>query len=278
MLVIVAKRFLKVTHLHMVIKEKSPLLLRNFALRTTLLYLPYSMTQKCCLPNCLFKTFLKTQILKTQVSQVNATVQGSIVCHTHFLLCADGLPNNIIFNIAVYGDDTTLYPKCDQASDKWQQLELASELESDLEHTVDRSKKWLVDFNAGKTQMVWFDQSNNTSAIDVTVDGSALVEKSIFKMMGLSFSSKLDCSSYIISIAKTASKKIRALIHSMNFLYPEVTIYLYKSTIQSCMKYSGHVWAGALSCYLKLLHKLQKTRHVGHFILHLLPLLKSCLV
>ena len=35
-------------------------------------------------------------------------------------------------NIAIYADDTTLYSKCNQASDLWQQLELASELEFDL--------------------------------------------------------------------------------------------------------------------------------------------------
>ena len=41
-----------------------------------------------------------------------------------------------------------LYSKCDQASDLWQQLELASELESDLGDTVDWGRKWLVGFNA----------------------------------------------------------------------------------------------------------------------------------
>ena len=35
-------------------------------------------------------------------------------------------------NIAIYADDTTLYSECDQAPDMWQQLQLASELESDL--------------------------------------------------------------------------------------------------------------------------------------------------
>ena len=44
-----------------------------------------------------------------------------------------------------------IYSKCDQASDLWQKLELASELESDLQDTVDCGKKWLVDFNAAKT-------------------------------------------------------------------------------------------------------------------------------
>ena len=69
---------------------------------------------------------------------------------------------------------------------------MASELESDLQDTVDWGRKWLVDFNAGKTQLVSFDQSNNTGAIDVKMDGSILEEKPSFKMLGLTFSSKLD--------------------------------------------------------------------------------------
>ena len=70
-------------------------------------------------------------------------------------------------DIAIYADDTTLYSKCDQAFDVWQQLELASELESNQQNTVDWGRKWLVDFSAGKTQLVSFDWSNNTGAIDV---------------------------------------------------------------------------------------------------------------
>ena len=95
---------------------------------------------------------------------------------------------------------------------------LASELESDLRGAVDWGVKWLVDFNAGKTQLVSFDWCNNNGSINVKMDGSVLEEKSSFKMLGLTFSSKLDWGSYIISIAKTASKKIGALIHSMKFL------------------------------------------------------------
>ena len=81
-----------------------------------------------------------------------------------------------------------LYSKRDQASDLWKQLELASELESDRWDTVDLGKKWLVDFNAGETQLVSFDWSNNTGAIDVKMDASVLVEKWSFKMLGLAFS------------------------------------------------------------------------------------------
>ena len=62
-------------------------------------------------------------------------------------------------------------------SNLWQQFELASELESDLQDTVDWGKKWLVDFNAGETQLVLFGQSNNNGSIDVKMDGSFLEEK-----------------------------------------------------------------------------------------------------
>ena len=52
----------------------------------------------------------------------------------------------------------------------WQQFELASELESDLRDTVDWGKKWLVDFNARKTQLFLLDRSNNSGSIDVKMD------------------------------------------------------------------------------------------------------------
>ena len=75
---------------------------------------------------------------------------------TLFLLDINDFPDDVICKIAIYDDDSTLCSKCDQASDLSQQLELASELESDPQDTVDWSKKWLVGFNAGKTQLVLF--------------------------------------------------------------------------------------------------------------------------
>ena len=149
--------------------------------------------------------------------------------------------------------------------------DLASELESDLQDTLDWGRKWLLDFNTAKTQLVSYDRSNNTNAIDVKMDRSVLEEKLSFRMVRLTFSSKLYWGSYIISIAKTASKKIGALIRSMKFLSPEVALYLYKSTIRPCMDYCCHVWDGAPSCYLELLDKLQKRIcRTGLLPLHLL--------
>ena len=77
-------------------------------------------------------------------------------------------------------------------------------------------------------------------------------------MLGLTFSSKLDWGSYIISIDKTAYKKIGALIRSIKFPSSEVALYLFKSIIRPCMEYCCYVWDGASSCYLELLNKLQR--------------------
>ena len=67
-------------------------------------------------------------------------------------------------------------------------------------------KKWLFNFNTGKTWLVSFDWSNNNGSIDVKIDGSVILS---FKMLGLTLSSKMDWGSYIISIAKTASRKLK---------------------------------------------------------------------
>ena len=59
----------------------------------------------------------------SQEYPANAGVpQGSILGPTLFLLYTNYLPDDVICNITIYADNTTLYSKYDQASDLWQQL------------------------------------------------------------------------------------------------------------------------------------------------------------
>ena len=75
-------------------------------------------------------------VLEGQSAQeypVNAGIpKGSILGPTLLLLYINDFLDDVICNIVIYADDTTLYSKCDQASDLWQQLELTSELKSDI--------------------------------------------------------------------------------------------------------------------------------------------------
>ena len=97
-----------------------------------------------------------------------------------------------------------------------------------------------------------------TGAIDVKMNGSVFEGKSYFKILWRTLYIKLDWGSSIVSIAKTSSKRIGALICNMNFLSLEVALYLYKSTTGPCTEYCCHVWASAPKWYLDLLNKIHK--------------------
>ena len=128
-------------------------------------------------------------------------------------------------NIAINGDDTTLFLKCDGAS-VW--IELGFVIESKLWNTAHWDKKWLVDFHAGETQL---DLTGRTTAVLL-----------IWEWMGF-----LRCWDYLFLLhwfraltlsilLKLSQRKTGALILSTKFLSSRVASYPYISNVRPSMK------------------------------------------
>ena len=113
-------------------------------------------------------------------------------------------PDGVIYDVAVCADDITLYFESDRASGLWQQLQLSCEGESDINDTMDWGRKWLVSISVRKSQLVLFHRKI-TGAIYVKMDGSTHNGKLCYKMLGFTFTPKLDWGSCIVSFARIAS-------------------------------------------------------------------------
>ena len=80
-------------------------------------------------------------VLDGQFSQDVPVCSSRLHSRSYFyLIHITDLPD-VILNTTTYADETSLYSKCDQACDLWQQLELAYELKTYLQDTGDWGRK-----------------------------------------------------------------------------------------------------------------------------------------
>ena len=169
-------------------------------------------------------------------------------CSYTFLLYINDLPDDVICNIAIHADNTTLYCKCGWAADLWRKLELASELESDLRDTVEFGRKWHVDFKARKFK--WFCLTNLMTLVLL-----------IWKLMGLFLKKNhiLRCWGWL------------SLLNWIEALTLSLLLKLPPGKLESWFV----LWSFFLLRLLCISTEMisYRNEYAGHLVLHLLPLL-----
>ena len=141
-------------------------------------------------------------------------------------------------------------------------------MKSDTRGTVDWGKK-SAHFDTEKSEVVLFDRSNNSVAIDMWMDGFILEKNDLLRYW--SNLSKLNwIRALILTIAKTVSKKIETLISCLKFLCLEVALYFFKGTIRPGMENYVHVCAGASRCFIVEISSISyRNGYVGPLLFHL---------
>ena len=184
--------------------------------------------------HAIVKSFLSDRSLKVVVNDhksdahcINAGVpQGSLLGPTLFLIFINDLPDHILRSfVDVYADDTTVYG---HTSKHYDVLNLATDLSSDLNRTVQWGKEWLVSFNTSKTKLVSFNHQRNAPDFPlIHMDGSSLSEAPCFdRLLGLEFTPDLRWNTYIRSVAKATGKMVGSFYRSRKYLTPSAMLYL----------------------------------------------------
>ena len=184
--------------------------------------------------------------------------QGSILGPILFLVYINDLSDNMICDLAMFADDSSLYSYTDCKSTINTSQNLTDSLGLDLSKVSRWGDRWLVKFNSAKTKLLSVNRYKNPYNFPVSFSHSVLDESPSIRLVGLTLSSNLSWNEYIKSIAKQAAKKVGSLFRARSYLSRETILYLYKSLIRPCMEYCCHVWAGASSDALSLLDRIQK--------------------
>ena len=188
--------------------------------------------------------------------------QGSVLSPTLFLIFINDLLTCTSNPIHSYADDSTLHLSIRFPQRPSQQLlqqtrdEAMAHLNSDLVHISDWGNRNLVNFNSSKTQFMHLTLRRNIpDNYPLQFDNTPLTPSPSLNILGISYSQDLNFKDHVISLVKSASKKLGVLSRLRNFFNPTQLLTLYRGLIRPCMEYNSHVWGG--STHTALLNRVE---------------------
>jgi hypothetical protein len=202
--------------------------------------------------------------------------QGSVLGPVLFLVMIDDLFDAVENELDVFADDSTLWSVVDSPAAR---VSVAESLNKDLAAIEQWSKSWLVTYNHTKTELVTFSRKRDVLAFQkngLNKDGHVLAlpalnphpslsfcstvlpESTSFKIVGLTFTSKLCWSKHINNVAVNARRAIGLVKRLTRYLNPAALSTIYKSHVRSRMEYLCPIWGGAAAADLEKLNVIQR--------------------
>ena len=176
--------------------------------------------------------------------------QGSVLGPLLFLVYINDLTNDIVSNIKLFADDTSLYIEVDDPKQS------ADILNQDLRTLKNWADQWLVTFSAPKTKLLTC-SFKNVKHPNIVFDNLVLSESSSHKHLGLTITTNLSWSSHIHSIVKSVSPIVDVLKKLKYRLDRETLEKIYFSFIRSKLEYGCYIWDNCTKSDAKLLEDLQ---------------------
>ena len=178
--------------------------------------------------------------------------QGSILGPLFFLIFINDIIIDIQSNIKLFADDTSLYLIVDDP------INTATILNSDLDKIHEWSRKWLVTFNAKKTEtMIISRKSNKPHHPDLIMNNSHLLPVNEHKHLGLILSNDGSWHKHIDMIVKKAFNRLN-ILRKFKFILNRRTLeQLYFSFVRPILEYTDIIWDNST---ILLVHKIESVQ------------------
>ncbi|KAL8587797.1 hypothetical protein ACOMHN_021015 [Nucella lapillus] len=197
---------------------------------------------------------------KSTIGHVTSGVpQGSVLGPTLFLAYINDLGNNIKAKVRLFADDTILYRNIKHQQD-------ADELQTDLKTLETWEKKWQMEFNVTKCNVLSMTNKRKKIPPKYTLHGHILEQVPSAKYLGVEIHEKLHWGNHIHSITARANRTSAFVYRNLKGCPPEIQTHCYKGLVRPVLEYASPVWDPYQKDLKKCLELVQ--RRAARRILH----------
>ena len=197
----------------------------------------------------------KQKVLINQSSSACSVIQagvpqGSVLGPLLFIIYINDIADNITSLCRLFADDTSFsYSSQDQ-------VQVRSVIDHDLKKLDEWSRKWLMSFNADKTEIMIFSNCEIPD-FNFELNGQNIPIKNCHKHLGVTFSNDAKWNMHIENILSSVKKHLNILRKLKYQLHRDTLNKLYTVFIRPIFEYATEVWDNCGIGYVNKLEQLQ---------------------